>query len=63
MTDNSNVMFSYFIRESIDKETLLARALQIVKRAARESCCLCRDSCFACDALNLLKEIGVDRNG
>lgn len=44
-----------------DEKKLLA----IVKRAAFNSCCICCDSCLACDALELLRELGEhdDYNG
>lgn len=32
--------------------------LNIVKRTAKSSCCLCRDSCLSCDATQLLNELG-----
>lgn len=44
----------------LDRYTQL---INIVKRAAFNSCCLCCDSCLACDALELLRKLGeVDEN-
>lgn len=34
------------------------KAIEIIKRAASNSCCICCDSCLACDATELLREIG-----
>lgn len=36
------------------------RLMEIVKRAAHNSCCLCCDSCLSCDAKQLLKEFGIE---
>ena len=38
------------------------RMLAIVKRTANSGCCLCCNSCLACDALELLRELGIDKN-
>jgi hypothetical protein len=40
---------------------LYERMLNIVRRAANTSCCLCRDECLSCDASDILKEFGIDR--
>lgn len=37
------------------------RLMEIVKRAANNSCCICCDKCLSCDALSLLKEFGYER--
>lgn len=34
--------------------------LDIVKRTANQSCCLCRDQCLTCDAKTLLRELGEE---
>ena len=45
------------IRFAAENEKLLA----IVKRTAKSSCCLCCDSCLACDAQLLLNELGENK--
>jgi hypothetical protein len=35
------------------------RMVKIIERAAKESCCLCRDKCLSCDAQDLLKELSL----
>ena len=32
--------------------------LSIVRRAAKNSCCICCDNCLACDATKILRELG-----
>lgn len=34
------------------------KLLDIVKRAANNSCCICCDNCLGCDAQALLRELG-----
>jgi len=36
---------------------LLPKLFSIVERVAKESCCLCKDECLACDAQDLIKEM------
>lgn len=38
---------------------LYERIISIIKRAAEQSCCLCRDECLSCDAKDLLKELNI----
>lgn len=48
----------------LHQEMLLIKCrklIEIVKRAANNSCCICCDSCLACDALDTLREIGVNK--
>lgn len=37
------------------------RVIDIVKRVATQSCCLCRDECLSCDAHDVLKELGIEK--
>jgi hypothetical protein len=39
------------------------RLVDILKRAAKESCCICNDSCLSCDADKLLREMGIKKFG
>ena len=57
MTDEITVKipFSSFIDS-------LPKFFDIVKRAANNSCCICCDECLACDAKELLKELGVSKD-
>ena len=41
----------------LDFLDIATQMLQIVRRAADNSCCICCDSCLACDALKLLRKI------
>ena len=46
---------------SMQVEALIIRynqLLEIVKRTAKNTCCLCCSHCLACDATELLKELG-----
>ncbi len=36
------------------------RLMEVVRRAANNSCCICCDDCLACDAKQLLRDFGVD---
>jgi hypothetical protein len=37
------------------------RMMDIIKRAAKISCCLCRDDCLSCDAHDVLREFGIEK--
>lgn len=63
MTDNLETLVHQLVRRSIysvaDMEAKFYRALRIVERAAKQSCCLCDDNCLTCDAKDLLKELQI----
>lgn len=37
--------------------SLYHQMINIIKRAATQSCCLCRDECLTCDAKDVLKAL------
>ena len=47
-----------FIVDFLNLRKKYLELIKIVKRAANNSCCLCCDSCLACDATELLHQLG-----
>lgn len=47
---------NHLLYESAKWHTRYDKLLALVKRITKESCCLCRDQCLRCDAVDLLKE-------
>jgi len=37
----------------------IVKLIEIVKRTANNSCCLCCDKCLSCDAVEVLRELGI----
>lgn len=64
MIDISNIrcMIHRLVRNSInavsEMEDTCDKLIQIVKRAADNSCCICCDKCLACDAKQVLNDLG-----
>ena len=55
--DRDDIITKWNTRPSRHKEKY-RKAIAIVQRAANNSCCICCDNCLACDAIDLLRELG-----
>jgi len=68
MTDNEMILETFYVKPCVhgfaiisDCRECMNGMFNIVERAAKISCCLCRDSCLSCDATELLREMGIDK--